>query len=417
MSLRAIFNRCQPLCKLPLQVGNHRFLDDRLWHNGFGELRRIERSPSVNGLTRGGITAEFGYDVLGRLDSVDRWVTGSQTGMAGNAAVSTDLDYSDGGRLVGVTHTGIGDEVLVGYQLRYSLSSDGTLSQGIARDGASIPAQSSNHAHDAAGQLTGSTVWREGQLGSPTETTHYDEAGNPTRQTIDPNNLVVADADFTYQYDAEGRRQSRTAKDGSSHVVYAWDHRSRLISVTTYSGSAASGQPTRQVEYGYDALDRRVSKLVSEAGQPLLRERLINDGEHLIAVTDADNELTERILHGVQVDQVLAEERYGTGARQVLLPLSDHQGSVKEVAVWDDALNQITSVHSNEIDAWGVESPAAGSPTSRFGYTGRDRDPETDLNVLPSPVLRPGHPQVHQARPDRVQSRRREPGTLRRKCT
>src|SRR5207249_3598140 len=77
------------------------------------------------------------------------------------------------------------------------------------------------------------------------------------------NNLVLSDGTHTYEYDAEGNRTKRTEIATGNSISYTWDFRNRLTLVVYQT---ADGTVTKQVAYGYDVFDRRITKDVDANG-------------------------------------------------------------------------------------------------------------------------------------------------------
>ena len=102
----------------------------------------------------------------------------------------------------------------------------------------------------------------------PNESYAYDLNGNRTGAdgasgfTTGGDNRLASDATYAYQYDGEGNRTLRTTTATGETAAYAWDDRNRLTGVTFKDGS---GVLTKQVDYTYDASDRRTSRKVTDA--------------------------------------------------------------------------------------------------------------------------------------------------------
>ena len=239
---------------------------------------------------------------------------------------------------------------------------------------------------------------------------------------LDSDNRLTNDGTYEYVYNDEGARirkgimpegdsEAFSGGDGSAYQTYTWDHRGRLTDIHSYD----LGSQTQHVQYTYDALDRRVAKQVV-LGEPsgssgssgsscmdapempaclpdsgALAERLIYDGSHLIAVADRDGAVVTQFLHGPMVDQVLAESHFDSlsGDRtDVSFIASDHLGSVRGLLSWSDSTSSVVSqswlsydAYGNELSTSTTDLGAVGHTVtrSRFGYTGRDRDSESDL--------------------------------------
>ncbi|MBX9788861.1 MAG: AHH domain-containing protein [Pirellulales bacterium] len=83
-----------------------------------------------------------------------------------------------------------------------------------------------------------------------------------SHSAVGPGNQLLEDADFTYTYDAEGNRatRTRTSSDTSLDALteFTYDFRQRLVKVTIYHADA--DHKTVEVAYAYDTLDRKVSR-------------------------------------------------------------------------------------------------------------------------------------------------------------
>jgi len=101
-------------------------------------------------------------------------------------------------------------------------------------------------------------------------------------------------------------------------------------------------------------------------------ERFVYDGEDIALVFDGSGNQTHRYLHGLEIDQVLADEN---AQGEVLWPLTDNLGTVRDlVGSSGTLLNQLT------YDSFGnVTSESNAAVDHRFRYTGRELDEETGL--------------------------------------
>jgi RHS repeat-associated protein len=178
---------------------------------------------------------------------------------------------------------------------------------------------------------------------------------------IGTNNQLLADGQFTYEYDHEGNRTKRTEAATGKVTEYVWDYHNRLTGVVFKD---AAGVVLKNIEYIYDVNNQRIGKKIDG----VVTERYVLDRNQIALIFDGQGVQKSRYLYGTQVDQVLAEES-GT---QVRWFLADHQGTIKDVidnsgAVIDhityDSFGRIVS-QTNPIDL-------------RFAYTGREWDGET----------------------------------------
>jgi RHS repeat-associated protein len=150
------------------------------------------------------------------------------------------------------------------------------------------------------------------------------------------------------------------------------------VSVVTTDSQAVALQ---EVEFAYDAYDRRVEKRVDLNADSIWEsyERFVYDGEHIALVFDEAGSLTNRYLHGPAIDQILADEQLTSGLLapgDVVWPLTDHLGTVRHLA--DSAGNII---NDRVYDSFGqLLSETNPSVAHRFGFTGREWDAELGLN-------------------------------------
>ncbi|REJ64954.1 MAG: RHS repeat-associated core domain-containing protein [Planctomycetota bacterium] len=93
-------------------------------------------------------------------------------------------------------------------------------------------------------------------------------------------------------------------------------------------------------------------------------------------------DLTNRYLWANAVDQILADEQVTTlsSAGDVYWPLTDNQGTVRQLAFYDSGSGDTTIQRYWEYDSFGnVTSETAAAVDHLFGYTGRAFDDATGL--------------------------------------
>ena len=171
-----------------------------------------------------------------------------------------------------------------------------------------------------------------------------------------------------------------------------WDVGNRLVGITD---RPAAGEPASKLVagYTYDALGRRIAKQIDEDGegaQAARSEAYVYLGEHIaLAFTDDDvtdatpPQLANRYLHGPYIDQLLADEQVGIEAStlsHLIWPLGDHLGTIRDLAERDLVSGLTVVVAHMTYDTFGrVWTSTTPSAESRFAFTGRDLDPESDL--------------------------------------
>jgi RHS repeat-associated protein len=185
---------------------------------------------------------------------------------------------------------------------------------------------------------------------------------NAGYQHTDQNRLT-SDGVYSYDYDNEGNRTKRTEISTGKVDEYTWDYRNRLTSVVSKN---IYGVVTQTVSYEYDVNDLRVKKTVDG-----VVENYYLDGDNIAFVTDGVGDRTFHYLYGLEADQVLAQDSE-TG---MVWSLADRLGSI-------DVLTneQGIIVDQRTYDSFGnTLSQLDPTVKFRFGYTGRESDPETGL--------------------------------------
>lgn len=354
---------------------------------GYDALSRLTTATNVNG------TVTFGYDSLGRIIrtsdvfggvlnySYD--AAGNRTRMSSPSRLLASYEHNSLNRVTRITD---GSGLMVNY--RYD-----ALSRVIARslpnglqtaydyDGlsrlvslkevvGSRTISEAEYAYDSvdnvvrinAGGGTRTYSYDERQqivaASSPrtTETYSYDGVGNRTSShrsagyVYEPFNQLVSSGSANYSYDSNGNLVSKA--DGRGTATFVWDFENRLAQVTT---------PRASVSYKYDALGRGIQRLT-----PGLTTNFRHDGQDVIE-DQHNNLLTTEYLNGPGIDNKLRQ-------RTLLINLyfsQDHLGST--VGLSDQRGRVVEQV---AYDSYGNSE---GPLLTRFGYTGRERDPLTGL--------------------------------------
>ncbi len=150
------------------------------------------------------------------------------------------------------------------------------------------PSASRTHTYDALQRLkTGGTT------GTP-ETYNYDLVGNRTTSFLssshnhDDLNRLLEDDSYTYTYDANGNRETKTDKGNPTQITtYHWDAQDQLIQIDRRDSTT--------VTYKYDGLGRRIEKNVAGS-----ITRYVYDGEDILLEYDGTNTFVARYSHGDQ---------------------------------------------------------------------------------------------------------------------
>jgi RHS repeat-associated protein len=177
-------------------------------------------------------------------------------------------------------------------------------------------------------------------------------------------------------YDDEGNRLTKTVIVSGEVEEYEWDHRNRLTAIT--ERTSATGAVTKTTDYEYDVFNHRLSKSIDADGTgtgTAVNTHVIRDGENIVLQYGHANNVTNRYVHGPSVDQILADEQ-ASGNR--LWPLTDKQGTVRDVADYDSGITSIANHLA--YDSYGkITSETNAAIDHVFAYTGSERDDESDL--------------------------------------
>ena len=301
-------------------------------HNNFGQMIGIHRYSDEAGSTLV-TSSEYSFDAIGRLESLSHE---NSDGIFSEY----DYEYDELGRIDRLT------------------SPDGV----------------AEYQYDQIGQITGVD-----NSSLADEAFSYDAAGNRTGggYVNGPANQMLSDGTYTYTYDSNGQRATRTETANGYVMEYDWDYRGRLTGTTLRNDAGAS---ILSVEFVYDVFNKRIGKIVDPDGDgplPATRESFVYDGENVLLTFDDQGNVSHRYLHGPQIDQPLADEqRNSDGSLSNVLWLhADHQGSVRDLAD-----HQGTHVNHVIYDAFGTPISQT-NPVAEVTYkfTGREYDAETGL--------------------------------------
>ena len=268
---------------------------------------------------------------------------------------TTSQTFDDDTRLTGKTHV-----TEAGETLAYSYEYEGTIITKITS-----PNGVTTFGYDDTDQLTSANSDFQAN-----QSYNYDATGNRQGDKIGSHNRLESDGVYTYEYDGEGNRISRTEIATGVVTTYVWDWRNRLVEI---SQSNELDEVVWSSEYKYDAFDRRLGKSVDGDGDGIyeLVEDFVYHGDSIYLVLTGD-EISQRYFYGPGTDLVLAEE---TAEEGVEYALTNHLNSVEFIL---DSAGKVI----NEIvyDSFGsIVSETHPGVNVRYGFTGRDFDKETGL--------------------------------------
>ena len=295
----------------------------------------------------------FTYDQVGRVTTLQRASNGADF-----INTSFTLDLLD--RVTGITHSkGMGEDANTLSQFTYSYDASGRVTNYTGPEG------SLTFALDANGQLISVT-------GSRSEAYAFDTNGNRSTNTTGTGNLLLSDGQFSYTYDFEGNRKTRTRLSDGQVTEYFWDHRNQLTKALVKD---ANGVLLKELRFTYDVEGRRVGSRVDADGTgPGTADQVwtVYDGANPYMDFDGNGELQTRYLYGPRIDELFA--RIGTGEDPQWY-LTDRLGSVRQIV--DGAGTILDDI---VYDSFGnVLSESSPSQGDRFKFTGREFSPELGI--------------------------------------
>ncbi|MEW4566205.1 RHS repeat-associated core domain-containing protein [Bremerella sp. JC770] len=325
---------------------------------------------------------DFAYDSedKGQFTSITRYAD-----LAGTELVATSTyGYDKADRITSLDHEDGSSSTLAGYTWSYD---EGNRLTAFTVYGYS--AEDATYSYDDTDQLTGAD--RSGT--SSDESYTYDENGNRTNTgySTGDNNQLTSDGTYNYTYDDEGNRLTKTNISTGDYVEYTWDYRNRLTEILA---KTSGGTVTHEVDYIYDIFNRRIVKTIDDDGAGSgtateevyiydgLREERGAAGDHMLLRFDEADDLTDRFMYGPNVDQILASEEVSStsAAGNVLWALTDHLGTVRDVAEYDSGTDATTIENHLAYNSFGeITSETNAAVDFLFGFTSRERDEESDL--------------------------------------
>ena len=177
----------------------------------------------------------------------------------------------------------------------------------------------------------------------------------PAAQNIgnaDAANRISQFGSANFVFDAQGQTVSKTDAQGTTS--YEWDARGRIKRATLPNGQS--------INYGHDAIGRLASRNAGGVTTSFLYDRL-----DVVQDKGSDGSQVD-YLNGPSIDDKLRQTSAATGP---LYFLQNHIGST--TALTDASGAVVERIH---YDAFGNTT---GSTTTRYGFTGRERDQATGL--------------------------------------
>ena len=280
---------------------------------------------------------DFSYDTSGRLTSLSR-----------PNGVTDAFTYDAAGKILSRTATRAGTTVAASSQ---TYDANGLVATRTDLSG------TTTYQHDSTGQLTGVTA-----PGGATQSYVYDAAGNrvsdpvSSAMTYDPGNRLVSDSNYTYTYDAEGDRTSRTNRSTSAVTRYTYNGHGQLVSVQNPDGTTTS--------FTYDVLGRRI-----QVSSGTSTTTFAYDGTNVHLEYSGASPVAS-YTDPLATDHPLEMRRGG----QSYYYQGDVAGNVTGLS---DASGTMAATYS--YDAFGVPTSSSNGPSNPFTYAGREYSSSSGL--------------------------------------
>jgi RHS repeat-associated protein len=288
-----------------------------------------------------------------------------------NSVATTDFTFDTANRLSGIAHKQ-GATNLNTYAYTYDpLSRIATI--------VSTLEGTDTYSYDQTSQLVGAT-----HTSHANETYGFDANGNRNTSgfTTGTNNQTTAGLGFTYTYDDEGNRITKTETSTGKVEEYTWDHRNRLTKVVFRNSSG--GAIVKQVDYEYDAYNRLVRRTFDAdgagAGAATNQYWVYDEGINAVLQFDGSSasNLSHRYLWSDNVDELLADEQIA--GNNTLWGLADHLGSLRDIADYSESTGVTTIANHRTLNSFGkLVSETNAAVDMLFAFTGKQFDEATGL--------------------------------------
>ncbi len=318
-----------------------------------------------NAVTAKHVTQSF--NALSQRTQIARY---QSTGTS-NAVATSDFTFDTANRLSGIAHKQ-GATNLNTYAYTYDpLSRIATI--------VSTLEGTDTYSYDQTSQLVSAT-----HTSQANETYGFDANGNRNTSgfTTGTNNQTTAGLGFTYTFDDEGNRTSKTETSTGKIEEYTWDHRNRLTKVVFRNTSG--GAIVKQVDYEYDAYNRLVRRTFDAdgagAGAATNQYWVYDEGINAVLHFDGSSasNLSHRYLWSDNVDELLADEQFG--GSNTLWGLADHLGSLRDIADYIESTGVTTIANHRTINSFGnLISETNTSVDLIYAFTGKQSDEATGL--------------------------------------
>jgi len=309
-------------------------------------IREFGRPSEYSWRTSGTVSAEVAFDYsANRLTEISR--LGSS---AGSLAVKTIFNYTVDGFPSDASHFKNASPLLSDSVTAYNYDAEALITNlsGFGND--------SSFTSDNLGQILTASH------SSPylnDESFAYDPSGNRISDgaVIGLGNQLLSNNVYQNTYDLNGSLISRLKTATGGLDVFQYDARKRLVAVAR---TDAGGVTIDSATFKYDMFDRMISRVVSG-----VETRSVYLGDNPWTDFDSANQHINTYLFGEDADSLYA---IADTSGNISWQLSDKIGSVIAETSLDGSI-----LSQSQYSTFGVQVAAFGLPTSRFGFTGRER--------------------------------------------
>ncbi len=363
-----VFDAANNRTQLTAVIGGTNDFKNDYSYDALNRLTEIKQQGN-GGNTVGDKHVTIGYNGLGQRTSLSRYESLTTSSFVG----TTNWGYDSANRLSTLDHIR-GGTTFASYAYSYDgmsrLTSINSSVEGV-----------SNFTYDSTSQITAAD-----HTSQTDETYSYDLNGNrnSTGFTTGTNNQTLTGGGYTYTYDDEGNRKTRT--DGSNNVQdYTWDYRNRLVTV---KDKDPTGTVVKQVDYTYDALNRLVKRSYDADGAGLgtAIDQFWAYDEGINALVQFDgstaSDMTHRYLWSDQIDELLADSQLTSlsSAGNALWAMSDHLNTIRDIADYDSGTDTTSITNHRTYNVYGkLVSETDSAVDLLFGFTGKQLDEATGL--------------------------------------
>jgi len=316
---------------------------------------KLDRMANVSSDSR--VQAEYTYDELDRI---------TKRGLING--VESNYEYDGLSRLTRIQHQTSAEQIS---DVNYTFDAAGRIREQLEN----VDNSSQTYEYDLIDRLVGGShtdgsnivVDASAGLHGPPPNGHpqaesysYDAVGNRTAAsgvintsyTYGSFNRLTSTNLATFTSDSNGNTTTKT--DGNGTRQYLWDFENRLTQVTLPGGFSVS--------YKYDALGRRILRDTNESDP----EKFVYDGHDVVQDLDNSGQVVTSYLNEPGLDKKIRQNNGRLSyfhADQVgsIIALTDNDGNLTSLAGYDSFGHQV------------------GRPISRYSFTGRELDTDTDL--------------------------------------